>query len=501
MASLSSGLLTFFQTLATQPDQVANTIGSTIPQAANYFLSYLPVQALGNSASAILQLVTLLLWFLLSPLLDSTPRDKWKRQTTLSNVQWGSFFPPFTNFAVIGLIYSIIAPIIVPFVILVFALFWIVYRYNVLYVYDFKHDTGGLLFPTALNQLFTGIYFLELCLIGLFFVARDAAGYASAVPQGAIMVTVLVLSILYQILLNVTFGPLLRYMPITLEDDAVERDEQFARMQASRWAADRGESVADGGDMPQRFDENKDIQQQLEEQEKADRKADKAAEEQEERDIESRKKSGVSATAAAEDQWNSSDPTKSWKNDRLRKAGNVALRPVQGVLDLTGRATGKVEDNLKTINEKTGLKTANEKLGQNLRVVNEKVGLKTVNDQLNNRIVNANGLAVDSKDPEAQATIGDILFAGLADELEDLTPDERDMLVRIAFQHSALRARQPVLWIPQDDLGISDDEIKRAKRYSQYLPMSNTGTQLDVKGKVVFEKSPPDFSNIDLIAL
>ncbi|QIW96164.1 hypothetical protein AMS68_001682 [Peltaster fructicola] len=471
VASIATGLLSFFSLLASKPDQAVTNIGNSLPQAANYFLSYITVQALGNSASALLQI--------------RLHEDKWKRQTTLSNIQWGSFFPPFTNFAVIGIIYSVIAPVIIPFVVLVFGIYWVVYRYNVLYVYDFKHDTGGLLFPTALNQLFVGIYFLCLCLIGLFFTAVND-GQAQAVPQGIIMVVVLVLCIIYQWLLNTTFGPLLRYMPITLEDDAVLRDEEFARVQAEKFATQQGDEP--GARM------SKDIEDQLREKEEADERADEAAEEKEKHDIEQRRRSTTSgATAIGTDSWHA-DRTKSWKNDRWRKVGDIALKPVEGVLDLTGKTGG-------LLNEKLGIKVANEKLGQGIRTVNEKTGLRNANNQLNSRLAGANGLALDSKDPEAQTALGDVLFSGLADELEDLTPDERDLLVRYSFQHSALRARRPVVWIPQDDLGISNDEIRRAKMLSNYLPMSNAGTHLTRKGKVVFEKSPPDFSNIDLISL
>ena len=47
----------------------------------------------------------------------------------------------------------------------------------------------------------------------------------------------------------------------------------------------------------------------------------------------------------------------------------------------------------------------------------------------------------------------------------------------------------------------SDDEIRRGKAMSEYLALSNQGTDLDNKGKVAFQRSPPDFSNVDLIAL
>ena len=79
-----------------------------------------------------------------------------------------------------------------------------------------------------------------------------------------------------------------------------------------------------------------------------------------------------------------------------------------------------------------------------------------------------------------------------------------------------MRAKRPVVWIPRDRLGVSDDEIKRAKKMSTVIVddsekgghtektniwMSNEGVALNGKGKVVFRRSPPDFSNVDLIVL
>ncbi|KAK4575059.1 hypothetical protein LTR86_000911 [Recurvomyces mirabilis] len=489
VVTLSSGLTQFFQQLGTQPGQVVKSLSQSLPKAADYFFQYLLIQGLGNSASALLQAGTLFSWFILAFFLDNTPRQKWARQTTLNNIQWGSFFPAFTNFAVIGIIYSVIAPFILVFMVIIFGLFWVVYRYNVLYVYQFRNDTGGLLFPTAVNQLFVGIYFMEVALAGYFFIAQGPAGNAAAIPQGAIMIVAVIFTILYQWQLNQTFAPLFQFLPITLEDEAVIRDEHFAKMQASKFAPLNGREVQP--------EDERDIQDVLEDQEQAEENADEAMEQ---RDMEQAARHRHSshmddqegqAAAPATPRTHKSDwahkqsprqpNSPNWKTDRWRNAAPQAVARMRYL------AEGKRTEQTATVEMSPDTESK------------KQIG-----------------------DVEAQHTVGDVLFSGFADELEDLTPEERDLLVRYAFQHSALRAKRPVVWIPRDNLGVSDDEIKRAQKMSTVsvpaslnekdrdsgsmvektnIWMSNEGTALDGKGKVVFRRSPPDFSNVDLIAL
>ena len=97
---------------------------------------------------------------------------------------------------------------------IVFGLFWIVFRYNLLYVTDSGHNSGGVLYPTALNQLFTGIYIMELCVIGLFFLVRDDHNRATCIGQAIIMIVATVITVSFQLFLNNAFAPLLRVVPI-----------------------------------------------------------------------------------------------------------------------------------------------------------------------------------------------------------------------------------------------------------------------------------------------
>ncbi|KAF1826943.1 DUF221-domain-containing protein [Dissoconium aciculare CBS 342.82] len=450
LVSLVNGITTFLNAIADNPISVPSALAQNLPGAATYFYSYLIVQALGNSAGALLQTFTLFMWFVWASIADSTARDKFKRQTQLSTVEWGSFFPVFTNFAVIGIIYSMIAPLILVFMLFIFALFWIVYRFNVLYVNAQQTDTGGRLFPVAINQLFVGIYFLELCLIGLFFTLTTGSSF----PQGGIMIAMLIITAVYQILLNSAFAPFFEYLPITLEDEAVMRDAEFARIQAAKF---NHSSDAD----KEEFEEG------LTEIERHERKL------------------------------------RLWRSSEEKRS---AEDPVEGTPVLDGRS-GSAPKTLASlpIDQKNAWHTR-------ARQPFTAEGLRKVGPDAVARLrYLADGKRREPQhDTEAQKSIGDVLYGDFAEDLEDLAPEDRDLLVRYAFQHSALRARRPVVWIPRDKLGVSDDEIRRTKQMSTVevdsqqktaIWMSNDGTALDHKGRVVFRKSPPDFSNVDLVVL
>ncbi|KAF7718943.1 Rsn1 domain-containing protein [Penicillium ucsense] len=439
IASSASTILNNVTNVTSWPELLA----TNIPRSSNYFFSYMILQAMSVSAGALVQIVGLISWFILAPILDSTARSKWARTTNLNQVQWGTFFPLYTTLACIGLIYSVVAPLIMVFNIITFSLFWFVYRYNTLYVTKFRFDTGGLLFPRAINQLFTGLYFMEVCLIGLFFLVRDTQGAVACKGQAIVMIIVLILTIGFQILLNEAFGPLIRYLPITLEDDAVKRDQEFHRAQLTRLglAADDEEEDADQS-----------LEHRLAKGEQEQRSRDHDAENIELRNLESER-----------EDWKRQDSGLNTPTRSTTKQSSWAERSPNRRSKFFGIDSAGPSPTLKALRERMAHDTE------------------------------AQGPATNNK--------GHALFAGIHDELEDLTPDERDQLVQRAFQHEALRAKRPVIWIPRDDLGISDDEVYRTQRFSKHIWISNEYQALDGKGRTIFSRSPPDFSEVDLIQL
>ena len=115
-------------------------------------------------------------------------------------------------------------------------LFYLAWRYNVLFVTDTQIDTRGLIYPRAIKQLFTGVYLAELCMIGLL--------GASAQPGPLIlMFAFLIFTVLFHISLNSAINPLLYNLPLSL---LAEEESRLLDTEVTA-GVDSGENGTDAG--------------------------------------------------------------------------------------------------------------------------------------------------------------------------------------------------------------------------------------------------------------
>jgi hypothetical protein len=83
VVSISSSSLSTLTQSSTYENitSIPQLLANEIPRAANYFFSYMILQAMSTSSGTLLQIFTLILWFVMPKLFDSTARDKWKRNS------------------------------------------------------------------------------------------------------------------------------------------------------------------------------------------------------------------------------------------------------------------------------------------------------------------------------------------------------------------------------------------------------------------------------------
>ena len=211
VVSLSSSLAAMLNGLHTDFESVAALIAHSLPKAGNYFFSYMVLQGLSVSAGALLQWGPLIS-YLVSAWRSQTPREQWLARQP-QQVQWGTFYPVYTNLAVIGLIYSVISPLILVFNVIIFALFLIVQEHNITYVFRIGTDTGGQIYYKAINHLFIGLYVMEVYLTGLFLLVRNERNKVACAGQSVVMGLLFLCTLIYQLMLKRAYAPLLQHLP------------------------------------------------------------------------------------------------------------------------------------------------------------------------------------------------------------------------------------------------------------------------------------------------
>jgi hypothetical protein len=449
--TISSGLTATVQSLIKNSASVPEILATDLPTAANYYFSFLILQALSISASSILQTIRLLNYYVFGSV--NTPDSVFNKQSFTWRTRIGSNIPWYTTFAVIGLVYSIIAPLMLVFMLITFGLFYIVIKNNILYVIRTGDvDSGGVWFPSAINQTFTGLYFLEICLIGLFFLVRGTNRNVACEAQGVIMAIAFVLTIMYQIWLAVNFNGLFKYAPLRLENESAKTDKEY---ETTRLTSNIQDPRSDSADTVEANQLSHDVTGQITTASKIPEEAPKPPFLQTQRSS-SHSIGTVAASRRATE-------LKAEKDHDKQKAKNILAR------------LNRPLDEKRLAELESHLAQAEARVGNALIPRQRDVEAQMMNDPISRIIMQHN------------------------DELEDLDAEERDMLVSVAFTHPVLRETKPSVWIPRDDLGVSDDEVRRTRELSKDVAIDNRGAFFNRRLKVEVDKPPPDMSEFALV--
>ena len=101
VTTFASGATAVIPDLINDPKQAPEMLAKKLPKASNFYLSYFIIYGFGQSTKNLLNWSGLFMDKFFS-LFDKTPRDKYERYISLSGTGWGSWYPKFTNLAIIG---------------------------------------------------------------------------------------------------------------------------------------------------------------------------------------------------------------------------------------------------------------------------------------------------------------------------------------------------------------------------------------------------------------
>lgn len=214
VTTLSSGAATIVKRIGERPGDIPTFLADNLPKSSNFYLTYFTLQGLSTTASQLIKYSDTFEYIFWKKVAQ-TPRQKYEVETQMKGLFYGNSYPKFTNMAVIAVVYSCIAPLVLGFALVGFTLFYATYRYLFLYSNNVKLEMKGSAHARALQQLLTGVYVAELCLIGLFG-ARDAKG------PSILMTIFFILTIIQHLTVNKYLLPLEHHMPLDILQQSSE---------------------------------------------------------------------------------------------------------------------------------------------------------------------------------------------------------------------------------------------------------------------------------------
>lgn len=197
VVTILSSITVVFKQLIDQPTSIPILLATNLPKAATFFIQYIAIKAFTFCGNSFLRIDQLIMRLTVHKFVDKTPRQIFGRLTTLLTLKLGSVYPVYSVYASIGIAYCIVSPMISVFVVFILGLSLLYYKYALLYIYSHINvsETHGRMYPIALLHMYSGVYCLEGCLIGILFLLRNKTNGSPLKIQGWIMVLVLLATI------------------------------------------------------------------------------------------------------------------------------------------------------------------------------------------------------------------------------------------------------------------------------------------------------------------
>ncbi|XP_065881169.1 CSC1-like protein RXW8 [Euphorbia lathyris] len=194
-------------------------LAKAIPTQASFFMTYVLTSGWASLGCELMQIFPLG-WnmfkkFILRNLDDSSD--------DLMTFPYHTEVPRVLLFCLIGFTCSIMAPLILPFLLFYFVLAYLVYRNQILNVYILKYEGGGIFWPMVHNTTIFSLVLTQIIAIGVFGIKQSPIASGFTFP-------LLICTLLFNEYCRQRFYPIFRKDAVQVLIDMDRRDELSGRM-------------------------------------------------------------------------------------------------------------------------------------------------------------------------------------------------------------------------------------------------------------------------------
>ncbi|GLT33541.1 hypothetical protein SLA2020_081190 [Shorea laevis] len=147
-------------------NEYPKTIGVAIPMRATFFITYIMVDGWAGIAAEILMLKPLIIYHLKNFFLVKTEKDREKAMDP-GSIGFNTGEPQIQLYFLLGLVYAAVTPMLIPFIIIFFGFAYVVFRHQIINVYNQEYESAAAFWPDVHGRVITALVISQICLMGL----------------------------------------------------------------------------------------------------------------------------------------------------------------------------------------------------------------------------------------------------------------------------------------------------------------------------------------------
>ncbi|QCD97659.1 glycogen debranching enzyme [Vigna unguiculata] len=142
------------------------TVGSTIPMKATFFITYIMVDGWAGIAAEVLRLVPLITFHLKNAFLVKTEQDR-EMAMDPGSLDFATSEPRIQLYFMLGQVYAPVTPFLLPFIVIFFGFAYLIFRHQIINVYNQQYESGGSFWPDVHGRVVMGLIISQILLMGL----------------------------------------------------------------------------------------------------------------------------------------------------------------------------------------------------------------------------------------------------------------------------------------------------------------------------------------------
>uniref|UniRef100_A0A0D9VA93 CSC1/OSCA1-like 7TM region domain-containing protein n=1 Tax=Leersia perrieri TaxID=77586 RepID=A0A0D9VA93_9ORYZ len=209
LSILSGSLLHQIGESFTHPKDIPSRLARAVSAQSDFFITYILTDGMSGFSLEVLQF-GLLTWHFFR-----THSIGHSEQPYLYGFPYYRVVPTVSLAVLIGMVYAVVAPLLLPILVIYFLLGYAVYINQMEDVYEITYDTCGQYWPNIHHHIFLSVTLMQTTMLGLFGLKSKPGASFATVP-------LLVLTILFNEYCKVRFRPTFLHRPVQV---AKENDD------------------------------------------------------------------------------------------------------------------------------------------------------------------------------------------------------------------------------------------------------------------------------------